>query len=36
MNSTIEMIEQDEEYYPDYVLGFGTDEDEEEGDDDSE
>lgn len=32
MNSTIEMIEQGNEYYPDYVFGFGTDEDEEEQD----
>ncbi len=34
MNSTIELIEQDEQYWPEFVLGFEAD-DDYEGDDDN-
>lgn len=36
MNSTIELIEQDEQYWPEFVFGFGTDEEYEEGEEDNE
>lgn len=37
MNHTTEVIEQDQSsYWPEFIFGFGADEDEEEGADDSE
>jgi hypothetical protein len=36
MNKTIEVIEQDQSsYWPEFIFGFGADEDAEEGDDDN-